>query len=99
MLIHDFQRGRLPHFVAPPELKEGEKTTETSKVEGIEDVEQDLEAVGEEKMKAGEESDEEGSEYKDQGDAEDEQSASGDDDEEDEVPIAAITNGEWDDDD
>lgn len=99
MLINDFQRGRLPHFVAPPELKDDEKTTEASKLEGIEGVEQDLEAVGEEKMKAEEDGDEERSESKDQGDAEDELFASGDDGEEDEVPTAAIANGEWDDDD
>jgi nuclear GTP-binding protein len=98
MLIHDFQRGRLPHFVAPPELKGEETTTETSNVEGIDGVQQDLEAVGEEKMKAKESGDEEGSESKDQEDVEDEQSAS-EDDKEDEVPTAAIACGEWDDED
>merc|ERR1712176_1439997 len=28
MMINDFQRGRLPHYVAPPELKEDEKDEE-----------------------------------------------------------------------
>jgi len=44
MIINDFQRGRLPHFVAPPELKEDEKdgikrtgarTETTAEIEGV----------------------------------------------------------------
>jgi nuclear GTP-binding protein len=101
-LINDFQRGRLPHFVAPPELKEEEKTTVTSNMEGIDGVEQDLEAVGEERMKTEEhgeeEEEEEGNERKDQNDTEDEQSAS-EDDKEDGAPSAVIACGEWDDED
>ena len=57
MLINDFQRGRLPHYVAPPELKEDVKEEASAKesgakVEGVDQVNQDLDAVGEEKMQA-----------------------------------------------
>jgi len=63
MLINDFQRGRLPHYVAPPELKEDidsedlnkKKQGNTSVAEArpkseVEGVVQDLNAVGEEFM-------------------------------------------------
>ena len=46
MLINDFQRGRLPHYVAPPELKEDEPTATTAHVDGIVGVAQDLDGVG-----------------------------------------------------
>lgn len=49
-LILDFQRGRLPHFVAPPELKEDEPNTpSTSKaaLPGVKGVEQDLNKIEE----------------------------------------------------
>ena len=97
MLINDFQRGRLPHYVAPPELKEDERATETAGLPGIDGVKQDLEAVGEEKMQAdGEGSAEEGNEKtfeNDQSDSEDE-----DDNDGKEVSAAIIGNGDWDDD-
>ena len=53
-VINDFQRGRLPHYVAPPELKEDEeKTKSTNEVDGsIKPEIQDLTNVGEESMKA-----------------------------------------------
>ena len=42
MLLLDFQRGRLPHYVAPPELKEDEEEIKpAAKLDGIE-VKQDL---------------------------------------------------------
>ena len=51
-LINDFQRGKLPHFVAPPDLKRDEKITEPKKVlatlPGIEGVEQDMDEIGNE---------------------------------------------------
>jgi len=52
-IINDFQRGRLPHYVAPPELKEDkEQTTSSNKVDdAIKPEKQDLEIVGEENMK------------------------------------------------
>ena len=47
MLINDFQRGRLPHFVAPPELKEDEpEVTKTEvKLPGIKGVQQNLNEI------------------------------------------------------
>lgn len=46
-IILDFQRGRLPHFVAPPELKEDEtdKTIVNATLPGIKGVEQNLGAI------------------------------------------------------
>eukprot|EP00428_Durinskia_dybowskii_P018876 CAMPEP_0170209390 /NCGR_PEP_ID=MMETSP0116_2-20130129/4283_1 /TAXON_ID=400756 /ORGANISM="Durinskia baltica, Strain CSIRO CS-38" /LENGTH=594 /DNA_ID=CAMNT_0010459869 /DNA_START=1922 /DNA_END=3706 /DNA_ORIENTATION=- len=42
-IINDFQRGRLPHFVAPPELKEDEiSQAVTAQITGIKQQEQDL---------------------------------------------------------
>ena len=53
MLINDFQRGRLPHYVAPPELKDDEekeeksnkKTAETAQIEGVNIDKQNLDDV------------------------------------------------------
>ncbi|KAL3768754.1 hypothetical protein ACHAWU_006855 [Discostella pseudostelligera] len=48
MMINDFQRGKLPHYVAPPELKEDEKvpsTSETAKIEGVTLEVQNLDSV------------------------------------------------------
>lgn len=48
MMINDFQRGKLPHYVAPPELKEDEKvnvTSETAKIEGVTLEAQNLDSV------------------------------------------------------
>ena len=106
MLINDFQRGRLPHYVAPPELKEED---EKSAVEsgckserGVEVVKQDLDAIGEENMHGEASDDEERVESKDQGKAdEDEESSSDaedDEEEEEEVKVADIAEGDWDDD-
>ena len=57
-VINDFQRGRLPHYVAPPELKddnEGQSTEllEKSKVEGLEQEIKDLENIGDANTKSG----------------------------------------------
>merc|ERR1711862_913890 len=38
MLVNDFQRGRLPHFIAPPELKEDESKAGDNQVKGINQV-------------------------------------------------------------
>lgn len=53
MLINDFQRGRLPHYVAPPELKDdkGESALSTASIPNVMTEEQDLEQIGEEHMK------------------------------------------------
>jgi len=52
MLINDFQRGRLPHYVAPPELKAEEDSAAVSSnnaIKGIR-VTQNLDKIGEENM-------------------------------------------------
>lgn len=60
MLVNDYQRGRLPHYVAPPELKTEDEQIETtapvSKVQANEEVKvtQNLEHIGEEHMKSDE---------------------------------------------
>jgi len=106
MLINDFQRGRLPHYVAPPELKEDEDKSATesrAKLEGVEEVKQDLDAVGEEKMQTGASGDEEETESNELGKPDHDEQASSDDDddddddEEEEVPAASIAEGDWDD--
>lgn len=52
MIINDFQRGRLPHYVAPPELKDDEDSpAETATLEGVKQVDQNLNLIGEENMK------------------------------------------------
>ena len=48
MMINDFQRGKLPHYVAPPELKTGDDNQLGFSIKGINPVEQDLAEVGEE---------------------------------------------------
>ena len=45
LIINDFQRGRLPHYVAPPELKTDDDATTNAKSENIT---QDLEQIGQE---------------------------------------------------
>mmetsp|Transcript_9684 Transcript_9684/g.17625 ORF Transcript_9684/g.17625 Transcript_9684/m.17625 type:complete len:622 (+) Transcript_9684:60-1925(+) len=107
MLINDFQRGRLPHYVAPPELKEEvkeEASAEDSnaKVEGVDQVTQDLDAVGEEMMQASddEKKEEEDDDMKKEDDKKSGQSSSEDEEEEgDEKDAPAFAAGEWDDED
>lgn len=50
MLINDFQRGRLPHYVAPPELKTEERAAEATDFE----VNQNLDEIGMEHMQGNE---------------------------------------------
>jgi len=51
MIINDFQRGRLPHYVAPPELKEEDSgegaaaVADTANIEGVELAAQNLDEV------------------------------------------------------
>lgn len=51
MMINDFQRGKLPHYVAPPDLKEDEQDVkkksveETAKIEGVKLDKQNLDSV------------------------------------------------------
>ena len=58
MMILDYQRGRLPHYVAPPELKKQQRTNTNQNSKGgdgaavaMPHVTQDLNAVGQEHMK------------------------------------------------
>lgn len=46
-MILDFQRGRLPHFVPPPELKDDETDANVSRatLPGIKGIEQDLDKI------------------------------------------------------
>lgn len=47
MIINDYQRGRLPHYVAPPELKEEEATpAATAKIDKVTLLHQDMDKVG-----------------------------------------------------
>jgi len=50
-IINDFQRGKLPHFVSPPELKETEEKESSSissaALPGTKGVQQDLDKIGE----------------------------------------------------
>jgi nuclear GTP-binding protein len=95
-VINDYQRGRLPHYVAPPELKEEETPSAASapaaQIEGMEQDGQDLDQIGEEHMKGADEEtsaeDTNGGEEAQAGVAEDNGI-----DEDEEPQIAA---GEWD---
>ena len=47
MIINDFQRGRLPHYVAPPELKEEEEAPkDTATINKITIMAQNMDQVG-----------------------------------------------------
>ncbi len=65
-LINDFQRGRLPHFVTPPELKEDEPTLPAANLDGIPVVEQNLDAIGVENMKPNTDNEVEGKQEEDE---------------------------------
>ncbi|KAL3917249.1 MAG: hypothetical protein SGILL_004802 [Bacillariaceae sp.] len=98
-ILNDFQRGRLPHYVAPPELKDDEKEkvseemTDTVAVDGIEQEAQDLEQIGEENMKTDEAENEPS-----QADEDEERKSSLEDGDEndDEAEEPVVLAGEWD---
>lgn len=96
-IINDFQRGRLPHYVAPPELKEEEAPSATNssaaKIEGVEPDAQNLDEIGEENMKGADEEDQ--AEETEHGEEVKAGVAEAIGDEEDEEPKIAA--GEWDD--
>jgi len=112
-LIIDFQRGRLPHYVAPPELKSGENDDDSSPtvvIKGVKEVKQDLNAVGDENMK--EEEEEKVREEKEQtkeitdsdivprpevSEEDDEEEIISDDDNEKTTSHPTIASGNWDD--
>jgi len=45
MIIMDYQRGKLPYFVAPPELKSDERSQSGVSIPGIEEVKQDFDDI------------------------------------------------------
>ena len=47
MLINDYQRGRLPHYVAPPELKEDDEKVagDTAVIRGVKLEQQNLDGI------------------------------------------------------
>ena len=92
-VINDFQRGRLPHYVAPPELKDDEPETKSSNAvdDSIELEKQNLDSVGQENMKTDETENEESDLNKKTDEAE--KTTVGDEGEGDE-PIA-IAEGDW----
>lgn len=102
MIINDYQRGRLPHFVPPPELKEEEVPVEESKADDIAVEKQDLDAIPEAKVDG---SEEHSADVQEDGNAQEEQdeqkSDAGDDAdavEDADAPAAKelIGDGEWD---
>jgi nuclear GTP-binding protein len=91
MILNDFQRGRLPHFVKPPELKEEEEISktdlETAKIDGVEQEAQDLDKIGEENMK-------DETELADASESQEKDGEESDgDEEEDEEPV--VLTGDW----
>lgn len=101
------QRGRLPHYVAPPELKEEDVAEVTDKESSKEEIklgDQNLDAIGEEHMEKEEIDDEDeagdgdgkprANEQKETAEAD----ASNSDDEEEKIPTKSlIAAGEWED--
>ena len=100
-LINDFQRGRLPHYVAPPELKDDEPASaDTATVKGVDLVSQDLEKIGEETMvknDGADDSDAVESTTRDIADKNGTSNESGSEEEEEEGEQPMIADGEWDD--
>ena len=95
-VINDFQRGRLPHYVAPPELKEdAEERAEATDIEGVENVQQDISKMGEKNVNDSEEKDNSVRIGEDKPNTEGESEEEEDEDNEEEDPIIAA--GEWDD--
>jgi nuclear GTP-binding protein len=84
MMINDYQRGRLPHYVAPPELKstdvtstaaavekKGANSNQLSELKHKVHVEQDLDAIGIENMSKVSKEDDTGMEVDDEEEKED----------------------------
>lgn len=100
-LINDFQRGKLPHYVAPPELKDGEGITpaKIAGIDGIEMKKQNLDKIGEENLKPSSEEDdnndaqEEESEKEEEGEDEEQDS----DNEETTAQAVIVGSQKWDD--
>lgn len=108
MMINDFQRGKLPHYVAPPELKEDEKvhaTSETTaKIEGVTLEAQNLDSVQREKELEDDSKEDDGGVGANESNEEvDQGGEEGSDDEENALEgavgttmLAAVGDGNWD---
>jgi nuclear GTP-binding protein len=102
-LLNDFQRGRLPHYVAPPELKEDADqqqevpaVMEISATEGGKKIAQDLQAIGEEMMKDHTDDEEEDAEMEEvEVDGKPKAESSDDDESEAEEAAPMIASGDW----
>ena len=101
-MLNDFQRGKLPHYVAPPELKDDEKkdskpTAETAKIEGVKLDKQNLNSIERksivEEGKGVAAKDEESDADEKEGNLKDDGSASSDEEEEEANVVGA---GDWD---
>ena len=88
-LINDFQRGRLPHFVAPPELKDNAADS-VDRADPAIVIEQNLDLIGEEAAARPEDAilNEE---------AEEQEEYSVSDEQVEPRPTSLIADGEWDD--
>ncbi|KAL7461718.1 hypothetical protein ACHAXS_004167 [Conticribra weissflogii] len=106
MLINDFQRGRLPHYVAPPELKEDEKDVEQKKMAEMKGVKLDKQNLDEIQRSADVE-EAKGAVKTDERDIMDSENDGGDDEGGDEeyesdeevdvhASLAVVGNGQWD---
>jgi nuclear GTP-binding protein len=102
-LINDFQRGRLPHYVAPPELKEAMPTksataSSAAEVKGIKPIEQDLDAIGKDPLKEDDvDMVDENAEGSKSDASESDNEGSEDEGEETKVATVALGKGDWDD--
>jgi hypothetical protein len=106
MLINDYQRGRLPHYVPPPELKD-DRANGSDRSDREIAVQQDLDEIGEENMHEGGQDDEEEKDKKlAHGPVEEDASKDGDDkatemEQEDagrgQASSELIADGEWED--
>jgi len=93
-IINDFQRGRLPHFVSPPELKEDEKEASSrskATLPGIKGVVQNLEEIDEKFVKK-----EEGKGQEDDVVSESEDEGSDSEEAKTAAVAPAIASGDWD---
>ena len=89
-MINDFQRGKLPHYVAPPELKEDKnKMTplETAKIDGIKLNDQDLDKMGDEDDFNSNKKDEKGSTHVHEREDDDDHDDDDNDDNDDETKV------------
>ena len=106
MIINDFQRGRLPHYVAPPDLKQyddddkkKEAEKDTAEIEGVTLDKQNLDSV----QRGAELDESKGAKAKGKEDddgigsaANNEDDNDSNDDEEEEETLAVVGAGDWD---